>query len=370
MTLENFQGIFKNKTVFVTGHTGFQGSWLSLWLKLLGANVIGYSLEPPTKPSLFESLDLQNEMTHIIADIRDKKKLSDSLKTHKPDFVFHLAAQSLVRISYEKPLETFETNVIGTVNVLESIRNCTSVRSCIIMTSDKCYDNKTHRPHLEDDPMGGYDPYSASKGSAELAVSAYRNSFFGNNRSSNCVEIATTRVGNVIGGGDWAKDRIIPDSIRSICDQENIHIRNPNFIRPWQYVLEPLSGILWLATKMYLEPNKFSGAWNFGPSVTQEHISVKELVSVILEKWNSNVGLEIDKNSNDLYESPSLTIDSSKSKKYLGWENIFSIEEAIDATVLWYKKFINVDTDIQQFTTRQIDNYIAKAKEKNLIWAN
>ena len=366
-----FSGIFKDKNVFITGHTGFQGSWLTLWLKQLGAKVIGYSLGPPTKPSLFESLDLQNEITHLVADIRDKKKLFDSITLHNPDFVFHLAAQSLVRTSYEKPLETFETNVIGTVNILEAIRNCKSVKSCVIITSDKCYDNKIHyRPHLEDDPMGGYDPYSASKGSAELVTSAYRNSFFGNNKSSTEVGIATARAGNVIGGGDWAKDRIIPDSIRAICHQENIRIRNPNFVRPWQYVLEPLSGILWLATKMYLEPKKFAGAWNFGPSVNQKYLSVKELVSIIIEKWNSNIVFEIEKKSNDLYESPSLTIDSSKSSRYLDWKTVFSIDEAINETVLWYKKFVDDNTDMQKFTSQQIKNYIAKAKENNLIWAN
>jgi len=369
MILDGFHKIFREKTVLITGHTGFQGAWLTLWLKLLGAKIIGYSLEPPTKPSLFESLNLQNELTHIVADIRDKKKLFDSINSHKPDFVFHLAAQSLVRASYERPVDTFEINIIGTVNILEAIRNCESIKSCVIMTSDKCYDNKIHySPHLEDDPMGGYDPYSASKGSAELVTSAYRNSFFSNNKSE--TEIATARAGNVIGGGDWAKDRIIPDSIRSICNHQNIRIRNPNFVRPWQYVLEPLSGILWLAAKMYLEKKKFSGAWNFGPSVNQKHISVKDLVSIIIEKWNSNIDFEIEKNSNDLYESPSLTIDSSKANKYLGWKTTFSIDEAINETVLWYKKFVDGNTNMQKFTIQQIDNYIINAKENNLIWAN
>lgn len=368
--MQIFSGIFKDKNVFVTGHTGFQGSWLTLWLKQLGAHVIGYSLEPPTKPSLFELLDLQNEITHIIADIRDKKKLLDSITLHKPEFVFHLAAQSLVLTSYEKPLETFETNIIGTVNILEAIRNCKSVKSCVVITSDKCYDNKIHcRPHLEDDPMGGFDPYSASKGSAELVTSAYRNSFFENKKSSTHVEIATARAGNVIGGGDWAKDRIIPDVIRSICQQENIRIRNPNFVRPWQYVLEPLSGILWLATKMFLEPKKFSGAWNFGPSIDQKNLSVKELVSIIIKKWNSNIVFEIEKNTNGLYESSTLTIDSSKSSRYLGWKTVFSIDEAVNETVLWYKKFAD-NNDIQKFTNQQIENYIAKAKENYLSWTN
>jgi len=282
LALENiFHGIFKDKTVLVTGHTGFQGSWLSLWLKMLGANVVGFSLEPPSNPSLFEILDLKNEVTNIIADIRDKKKLSDFINKHQPEFIFHLAAQAIVLTSYQRPLETIETNVIGTTNVLESIRNSTSVRSCVIMTSDKCYDNKIKsRPHTEIDPMGGFDPYSASKGAAELVVSAYRNSFFEHN-TTNRKEIATARAGNVIGGGDWAKDRIVPDIIRALQKNKVIHIRNPNSVRPWQYVLESISGILWLAAKMYEEPKKNSNAWNFGPPLSEKSFTVKELVNLI-----------------------------------------------------------------------------------------
>ena len=298
MSLENiFHGIFKDKTVLVTGHTGFQGSWLSLWLKMLGANVVGFSLEPPSNPSLFEILELKNEVISIIADLRDKKKLSDFINKHQPEFIFHLAAQAIVLTSYQRPLETIETNVIGTANVLESIRNLTSVRSCVIMTSDKCYDNKIKsRPHTEIDPMGGFDPYSASKGAAELIVSAYKNSFFENN-PTNRTEIATARAGNVIGGGDWAKDRIVPDIIRALQKNKVVSIRNPNSVRPWQYVLEPISGILWLAAKMYEEPKKNSNAWNFGPPLSEKSFTVKELVNSIFEEWGSDFSFEIEVNT-------------------------------------------------------------------------
>ena len=369
MSQENlFNGIFKDKIVLLTGHTGFQGSWLALWLKLLGAKVIGYALEPPTNPSLFETLELKNDLVDIVADIRDKKKISDSLNKYQPEFVFHLAAQALVRPSYEKPPETFETNIMGTVNVLESVRHCKSVKSCLIITSDKCYENRIQtKPHKEDDPMGGFDPYSSSKGAAELVTKAYRNSFFSNNVHEHA-EIATIRAGNVLGGGDWAKDRIVPDIIRSIEQNEKIHLRNPNFFRPWQYVLEPLSGILWLAAKMYQTPKKFSEAWNFGPRLDKKFLTVREITNIIIEKWGSSLSLEVKENSNNMYESESLIIDSSKSKKYLDWENTYTIDEALTETVLWYKKFKNDKSDMKKISTTQIENYILRAHEKNLIW--
>ena len=370
MTQENiFHGIFKDKIVLITGHTGFQGSWLSLWLKMLGANVVGFSLEPPSNPYLFKILDMENEVTSITADLCDKKKLSEFINKHQPEFVFHLAAQPIVLTSYERPLETIETNVIGTANVLESIRNVTSVRSCVIMTSDKCYDNEIKsRPHTEIDPMGGFDPYSASKGAAELIVSSYRNAFFENN-PANKTEIATARVGNVIGGGDWGKDRLVPDIIKSIQENKVLNIRNPDSVRPWQYVLEPISGILWLATKMLEEPKKNSSAWNFGPSLSEKSFTVKELVNSILEKWGSDLSFETEKNSNNMHESESLIIDSSKSKKELGWKTCLSFDETVSETVSWHKKYENDKNDIKNFTKRQIENYIIKAKRNSLAWA-
>ena len=368
MLLENlFKGIFKNKKVFVTGHTGFQGSWLSLWLKLLGSNVIGYALEPPTQPSLFETLSLEHETKHIIGDLRDKEKLSSIISQNQPEIIFHLGAQALVRKSYVEPLETLETNIIGTANLLEEIRNCPSVKVVVIMTSDKCYANiYSERLHTENDPMGGFDPYSASKGAAELVTSSYRNSFF---NSKNVTRIATVRAGNVIGGGDWAEDRLIPDSITALMKNQSVEIRSPNAKRPWQYVLESISGMLWLATKMLEEPKKNSSAWNFGPSLSEKSFTVKELVNSILEKWGSDLSFETEKNSNNMHESESLIIDSSKSKKELGWKTCLSFDETVSETVSWHKKYENDKNDIKNFTKRQIENYIIKAKRNSLAWA-
>ena len=366
MVLENqFKGFFKNKTVLVTGHTGFQGSWLSLWLKLLGSNVIGYALEPPTEPSLFETLSLEHDINHIIGDLRDKEKLSNTINQNKPEIIFHLGAQALVRKSYSEPLETFETNTIGTANLLESVRNCPDVKVVVVMTSDKCYDN-THdeHPHAENDPMGGFDPYSASKGAAELVTSSYRNSFF---NSKNLTQIATVRAGNVIGGGDWAKDRLIPDSIRALMKNQSVKIRNPNAKRPWQYILESISGVLWLAAKMY-EEDKFNEAWNFGPDKNYDSLRVEDVVKRTMKNWNIKGDIEIQNNSDMLYESESLLLDSSKADKRLGWKNVFLIDQALSETVEWYKTYHENNKDMKQFTMDQIKNYTALAQENNLIW--
>ena len=245
---KHLREIFRNKKILITGHTGFIGTWMSLWLHLLGANVIGYSQKPPTKPSIFEIVKLKKNITHVIGDINDFRKLQQTIKTNKPEFVFHLAAQAIVRESYEHPLETFQTNVVGTANILESLKN-SSVKSCVIMTSDKCYENKEFgHAFNENDPMGGNDPYSASKGSAELVVAAYHNSFFKN--KSKKIGIASVRAGNVIGGGDWAKDRLIPDCFRALYSGRKIVLRNPKSVRPWQFVLEPISGMLCLAAHL------------------------------------------------------------------------------------------------------------------------
>ena len=261
MKNQNIQTAFKNKTILVTGHTGFIGTWMSLWLDFLGAKVVGYSLSP-VKPSMFETVKLNKNITHIIGDVTDFKKLKQIIKINKPEFVFHLAAQAIVRESYDNPLTTFQTNVMGTANILESIKN-SSVKSCIIMTSDKCYDNKElGRSFKESDSMGGDDPYSASKGAAELVTAAYRNSFFKNND----IGIASVRSGNVIGGGDWSTDRLIPDCIRALYKNKLISIRNPYAVRPWQFVLEPISGMFSLSLHLRRNPTQFSEPWNFGPT--------------------------------------------------------------------------------------------------------
>ena len=367
MSQKIFDGIFEGKTVLVTGHTGFIGSWLTLWLNHLGANVIGYSLNPPTNPSLFDILNFGNDVTNVISDIRDKEKLFETVKKYEPEFVFHLAAQSLVRYSYENPLDTFEVNVLGTANVLEVLRFSPSVKVALIMTSDKCYDNKiSNRPHIEDDPMGGIDPYSASKGAAELITSSYKDSFFDTN--SHKISISTIRAGNILGGGDWAKDRIIPDSINAINRNHNIKIRNPDSIRPWQYVLEPISGMLWLARKMYSNQKEFNQSWNFGPNIEQKFLTVKEIANYILGKSNTSLKIDFPDNSNQPFESEKLMIDSSKAYTNLDWKNIYTVNDALLETITWYKTYQSKKEHMKEFSISQIDNYVSKAKQVNMNW--
>ena len=366
MSLENlFSGIFKNKTVLVTGHTGFQGTWLSLWLKSLGSNVIGYALEPPTQPSLFKTLSLERDIKHIIGDLRDKEKLSSIISQNQPEIIFHLGAQALVRKSYAEPLETLETNIIGTANLLEAVRYCPSTKVVVIMTSDKCYDNtRNERPHTENDPMGGFDPYSASKASSEIVTTAYRNSFFSKITSP---RIATIRAGNVIGGGDWAKDRLIPDFVRAVIRKEKIKVRNPEYTRPWQFVLEPLSGILWLAVKM-IQESKYSEAWNFGPSSDSKQFTVKMMLKAISTEWGINESIMEENTNNELHEDKFLNIDSSKAEKFLGLKLVYNLQETITETVSWYKHFTEQKNEIKNFSIEQIKNYTDHAKQLNLSW--
>ena len=379
MSLEHlFNGIFKNKTVFVTGHTGFIGSWLVLWLQSLDARVIGYSLEPPTKPSLFETLGLENEITHIIGDIQDKQNLSDNIEKHKPEIVIHLAAQPLVRVSYEDPVETFRTNILGTVNILDSIRKLDYVKACVVMTSDKCYQNlDANSFHKETDPLGGSDPYSASKGAAEIITNSFRNSFFNvkKNHDKN-TGIASVRAGNVIGGGDWARDRIIPDCIRALTIGKKIMVRNPSSIRPWQFVLEPISGILWLGSKLYTKPEKYSEAWNLGPNKVS-NMTVDKVVQNTIRIWNKE-GSEKEKgdwvdtskeSANQPNESISLLLDSTKALTSLEWKTIYSFETAINETVSWYKSYYNNDTSMKELSVHQIEQYSKTADQMNITWA-
>jgi CDP-glucose 4,6-dehydratase len=360
-----FGNFFKDKKILVTGHTGFQGSWLTLWLKLLGAMVIGYSLPPPTKPSLFESLELENDITHIIADIRNLDELKRAISSNEPDLIFHLAAQSLVRESYEKPVETFSTNILGTVNVLDCIRNSTTVKGCIVYTSDKSYENVgTKQVYTENDRLGGNDPYSASKASSEIVTTAYRNSFFGKVSSP---RIATIRAGNVIGGGDWSKDRLIPDFVRAVINKQKINVRNPEHTRPWQFVLEPLSGILWLAVKM-IQESKYSEAWNFGPSSDSKQFTVKMMLKAISTEWGINESIMEENTNNELHEDKFLNIDSSKAEKFLGLKLVYNLQETITETVSWYKHFTEQKNEIKNFSIEQIKNYTDHAKQLNLSW--
>ena len=278
-----FEEFYSGKRVLVTGHTGFKGSWLTLWLTIMGAKVLGYALEPNTDPSLFNVLNLQKDIDHVIGDIRDFEKLREVITEFKPEIVFHLAAQPLVRLSYREPRLTYETNVMGTVNLLEAIRQTKSVRAVVNVTSDKCYENKEWVwGYREIDPMGGYDPYSSSKGCSELITAAYRNSYFKNTEAA----VASARAGNVIGGGDWAEDRLIPDIVRSLSQGKQIIIRNPKATRPWQHVLEPLSGYLLLGKLLYEKGQEFAEAWNFGPSDSSV-MTVEEIVKKSIEIWGS-----------------------------------------------------------------------------------
>ncbi len=333
---EQFSGIYKNKNVLITGHTGFKGSWLSLWLHLLGANVIGYALEPATEADNFVVCGLQDKITDLRGDIRDISRLKQVFAAFQPDLVFHLAAQPIVRRSYECPVETFETNVIGTVNVMDSIRTCDSAKAGVIITSDKCYDNREQIwGYREGDKMGGYDPYSASKGCAELAASAYRYSYF---RSDSGKAIATARAGNVIGGGDWSPDRLVPDCIRALLENKIIELRNPESVRPWQFVLEPLYGYLMLGEKLLTEGTKFSGAWNFGPDF-ESIAPVKKVVGLLTSLWGDTSSVTTSANPNAPHEAELLSLDCTKAKKLLGWKPQLNLQKALYETVQWYKNF-------------------------------
>jgi len=353
--------IYKGKKVLVTGNTGFKGSWLSIWLVELGAKVIGYSLGPPTEPNMFEATGLENKNVNIIGDVRDERQLLSAFEAHQPDFVFHLAAQPIVRRSYKEPRLTYETNVMGTVNLLEAVRKTKCARVVIVITSDKCYENKESIYGCREmDPMGGDDPYSSSKGCAELVVSAYRTSFFDSGNGSQRVTLSSVRAGNVIGGGDWGEDRLVPDCVRALSAEKEIVIRNPASIRPWQHVLEPLGGYLLLGTKMYENNERYLGAWNFGPSENGV-ISVEEVVKRIISYWG-NGKYRIESSANAPHEAGSLRLDCSKARAVIGWKPTYTINEALIETVTWYKEFYERRdaSDLYDYTVMQIMKYMMK----------
>jgi len=382
-----FNNTYYGKCVLVTGHTGFKGSWLTLWLRELGANVIGFSLQPSTEPNHFDLLinnyrDISSPIhpfTHspihsivsIIGDIRDEKKLKEAFQTYKPEIVFHLAAQSLVRYSYKNPVETFETNVIGTINIFEACRQAESVRAIVNITSDKCYENKEWVwGYRENDPMGGYDPYSASKGCAELATNAYRNSFFNLSPpltvspSHRQVLLASARAGNVIGGGDWAEDRLIPDIMRATGKNKKVVVRNPNATRPWQHVLEPLSGYLLLGQKLIEGKKEFAEGWNFGPD-DESNICVEDVVSRIKSEWDK-VDYEMQSSHDDPHEAGLLKLDCSKAHARLEWKPVWDIKKTVSMTARWYKEFYE-NGKINSLD--DLNKYIEDAKNKKLSWS-
>jgi CDP-glucose 4,6-dehydratase len=350
-------GFWKNKKVLVTGHTGFKGSWLCLWLQGLGANVVGYSLAPPSDPNLFEEANVAQGMTSLFGDIRDLGEMQKAIDNYKPEIVIHMAAQPLVRYSYNNPVETYSTNVMGTVNVLEAIRKCSNVRAVLVITTDKCYENKEWIwGYREDDPLGGHDPYSSSKACVELLISAYRKSYF--NGDNNQIALASARAGNVIGGGDWAIDRLIPDMVRAVTECRPVHIRNRNAIRPWQHVLEPLSGYLLLAQKLYEEGTNFDEGWNFGPNDSDAK-SVQWIVEKFIQQWGEDACWKVD---NDIHphEAHYLKLDCSKAKIRLNWQPKWSLEHALVRITAWHKAHQS-GQNMRDFSLMQITEYQKEA---------
>jgi CDP-glucose 4,6-dehydratase len=347
---------WQGKRVFLTGHTGFKGAWLSLWLSKLGAKVTGFALEPPTTPSLFRIASIDEKVISCTGDIRNFDFFSNQVSTAKPEIVIHMAAQALVRESYKNPVDTYATNIMGTVHLLEIIRTVPSVKAAVIVTSDKCYENRERsQAYRENEPMGGYDPYSSSKGCAELATNAYRRSFFNPAvPESSPALIATVRAGNVIGGGDWAEDRIIPDCMKAILENRKIIIRNPDAIRPWQHVLEPLHGYLILAQKLYENGKSYAEPWNFGPD-DQDAITVKDLVKKLCDMWKGKAEFTV---SNDAgpHEAHFLKLDSTKARSRLGWKPVWNINRALESITDWYEAFQDGQT-MSDVCLKQIEEY-------------
>lgn len=352
---------WNKKKVFVTGHTGFKGGWLSTWLLEMGAEVAGYALKPNTAPCFFHLCGFGNRVRLVIADIRDADTLKRTIQESQPEIVFHLAAQPLVRRSYQDPVETFSTNVMGAVNLLDAVRRAPSVKAVVIVTSDKCYENKERIEGCkEDDPMGGHDPYSASKGCAELITSAYRRSYFSG--MSHPVAVASARAGNVIGGGDWGEDRLVPDAVRALQQNQPLVVRNPEAVRPWQHVLEPLAGYLMLAERLYREKDPWAGAWNFGPR-DQDAVPVATLADMVFRLWGKG-GWQTNTDQNQPHETHHLKLDCSKAGRLLGWRPSLNLEEAVGLTVSWYQQALSSEPhpDMYKTTAGQIADYESRLK--------
>jgi CDP-glucose 4,6-dehydratase len=356
---------YKGKKIFLTGHTGFKGSWLLKIFAIIGAEVKGYALEPENELNLFNIIKGEQLCESVIGDIRDKKHLEEAITSFQPDFIFHLAAQPLVRRSYEIPAETFEVNVIGTANVLDAMAKLNKPCSTVLITTDKVYhNNEWAYPYRENDRLGGYDPYSASKACAELLIESYRNSFFNINKyASHKKALAVGRAGNVIGGGDWAKDRLIPDIIRALSKNETIEVRNPDAVRPWQHVLEPLFGYLLLGVYLAENPEKFSQAYNFGPKMDSGTFSVKEMVELAINCWGNGI-YKSNKDFNNPHEAGLLKLDISKAFDELKWQPLLNAELAVSFTVNWYKNFYQHPQGIIEYTEEQIALFMDKFYDK------
>lgn len=339
MNIEQLKNTYQNRKVFITGHTGFKGSWLIKILQLFGAEIKGYALAPQTKDDLFNLIDGDKICTSVIADLREYEKMKKEVIDFQPDFIFHLAAQPLVRLSYEIPAETFEVNAIGTAYLLDAVNALNKKCNVVLITTDKVYhNNEWEYPYRENDRLGGYDPYSASKACAEIVIDSYRNSFFNtNNYAAHQKAIAAARAGNVIGGGDWAKDRLLPDIARALGKGEKIVIRNPNSIRPWQHVLEPLFGYLMLGAKLNESPVTFSQAYNFGPDFS-DALTVKSMVELAINCWSKGE-FEVMENVHQPHEAGLLKLDISKAFTTIGWRPILNASQAVERTINWYKGF-------------------------------
>ena len=348
---------WKDKSVFITGHTGFKGGWLTLWLHRLGAKVHGFALEPPTDPSLFETASIRSLLaSDTRADLADLRRLKSALKEAKPELVVHLAAQPLVRESYRDPLGTLASNVMGTAHILEASREIDSIRAIVLITTDKVYENREWAyPYREIDPLGGQDPYSASKAAAEMVAASYRESFF-TKKSGHCAKVVTARAGNVIGGGDWASDRLLPDCLRAFAANEPVRLRFPQAVRPWQHVLEPLAGYLALAEHLFVsDSSTLSKAWNFGPDVSSD-ATVGNVAEITARLWGESARVEYVPSTNNPHEAGVLRLDSSQARKELGWKPRWSLMQALEQTVAWHKAW-KKGADMNAVSLEQIGDY-------------
>ncbi|HUK78110.1 MAG TPA: CDP-glucose 4,6-dehydratase [Thermoleophilia bacterium] len=360
-----FDGVYAGRRVLVTGDTGFKGSWLCAWLSSLGAVVGGYALAPPTDPSLFELAGLSGEVAHVAGDVRDLAALRGAVAAFEPEFIFHLAAQPLVRASYSDPVGTLATNVMGTVDLFEAVRVCPSVRVVVVVTSDKCYENPgAGTAFREGDPLGGHDPYSASKACAEVVTAAYRRSFFG---AASAVRVASARAGNVIGGGDWADDRLLPDCMRAIAAGREVVLRRPAAVRPWQHVLEPLSGYLWLGARLLLDGQRRDGAWNFGPGA-EAAVPVAAVVEAFFEAYGAGSWRRDPAGGEQPHEAAELLLDDEKARTELGLRPVWDVRSAIAHTAAWYRLWSAGGADLRAALQSDVDAYVLGACELDLPW--